>query len=600
MADITRQEPSDNKRTREHKHHHHHDRHRDHSRDLDVADQTRAGDVGVTSPQERSSPAVGVELGQLRGAEATQVKKRSDADPGAKDRSDVEIGVAESAAPDANDSSFVVDSKAPASEPGRNCTSEDGTSGGMTWRLWVLVADMVLMSVGAMVVEMCLIPALPKISTQFPENSEWVPWVISIYNIAGAVWTPIAGSLADFFGPKWITVLTLVLSMCGQVICALSSNSIFLLIVGRCIQGFGMAVSCCCLGLCACFDYCTDVLPRKACYTSDCCNDKYEQSESDTEAGVTPASTKKKQSSLLEKFWSFDPVGCILLICGVVLLLMSFTFSESWGWDEASTICLCVIGAVLLICLSFWELWVAQPLIPVRILLTRDQLLLSLVAIFSGFAQFSFFQILPYLYMSTEMSYKISVDDMLKVGLYMLPFGLASLFAMPLTIFIGKFLGHAMATSVAAAIAVLGTGLYIEFHDTVAQTIILNCVAGCGLGMSIIAVMNLITAISKPEQFGALSGANLLLRFVGGSLGPVVVTLILTHSAIITTDPDTGTEYKVYTDDSFTHSYIFLTCILACALVCTFGLSGMFKFFSAEGRKQLKAANQPQPSNSKP
>eukprot|EP00727_Mastigamoeba_balamuthi_P009063 m51a1_g478 putative glycosyl hydrolase family 20 protein (754) ;mRNA; f:201788-205619 len=92
-----------------------------------------------------------------------------------------------------------------------------------------------------MATEMTVSPALPRISVQYPEYQSWVPWTLAAYNVVGSVWTPIAGSLGDIFGVKWITLVSLCIYLVGQIGCALSRN-IFVLIAFRAVQGVGMGI----------------------------------------------------------------------------------------------------------------------------------------------------------------------------------------------------------------------------------------------------------------------------------------------------------------------------------------------------------------------
>jgi len=294
----------------------------------------------------------------------------------------------------------------------------------------------------------------------------------------------------------------------------------------------------------------------------------------------------KTKTSLKKKLLHTDIIGALLLAAGVVLLLMSFTFSETWGWKDAGTICMVVIGPLLLVALIVLEFFVPKPLIPIRSLLNRNQLVLCFISIFSGLAQFALFQILPYLYTAPMMEFQVPADNMLKVGLYLLPYGLATLAAMPFAIGVGMFLGYPVATITSNAIAVLGIGLMIKYHHTPAQTVVLNCVAGFGLGLSTISLMNLLMLISKPSEFGALSGANLLLRFVGGSLGPVVVSLVVSNTRVPL--EVSGVTYQLYTEDSFVHAFTFLTVVMGVALLGSCVLSNIFKFVTKEGRKEIR------------
>lgn len=79
--------------------------------------------------------------------------------------------------------------------------------------------------------------------------------------------------------------------------------------------------------------------------------------------------------------------------------------SSSWGWKSAKTICLVIIGALILIGWIIYELWKKNPLVPMRLLMGRDLFFLTVVGFLVGFAMFGTFQALPYLLMSPIMPF---------------------------------------------------------------------------------------------------------------------------------------------------------------------------------------------------
>ena len=64
-----------------------------------------------------------------------------------------------------------------------------------------------LIAVMIVFTESMLIPALPTIQAEFNTTATWTSWILSIYLVAGAVFTPIFGKLGDTYGKKKLLVI---------------------------------------------------------------------------------------------------------------------------------------------------------------------------------------------------------------------------------------------------------------------------------------------------------------------------------------------------------------------------------------------------------
>lgn len=84
--------------------------------------------------------------------------------------------------------------------------------------------------------------ALPFISQDLNANLSIMPWVISSYVIASAMFMILGGRLGDFFGTKKIYVLSLFLWIVSLAMAGYAS-SITMLIIARVLQGIAFAIS---------------------------------------------------------------------------------------------------------------------------------------------------------------------------------------------------------------------------------------------------------------------------------------------------------------------------------------------------------------------
>eukprot|EP00727_Mastigamoeba_balamuthi_P014267 m51a1_g9463 hypothetical protein (590) ;mRNA; f:528188-529957 len=500
-------------------------------------------------------------------------------------------------------------------------------------RLTVLTVLLVVMSLSVMFIEMCLVPALPQMREEWPDKSEWIPWVLSSYTIVGAIWTSISGSLTDIFGPKWIMIGSLILYAIGQLMAALCTKSrgIFLLLAARAVQGLGtgaselsvtivnklyprayrepiiaMCMSTLTVGmslglvggaaalekmewnelfwvtfpivlvLVVAFYF---VMPGPT--LSDLLfRNKANADITDVELATPSTDNKPAEKKEKKSLRDVDWLGAVLLTIGCVAFLMSLTFSESHGWKSGVTLGLLIGGAAFIVATVLWELYTPKPLIPIRMLLNRAQASVAVITFLSGVAGFSMFQMLPNLYVSPFMEYKVTRQ--LYSGLYMLPFGAMGALAAVIGTKAGRWAGYPIVIVVSSAFCVLCSGLYIEFHDTVVQTVLLNAVIGIGFGIAVICLINYLSVITPRENFGSISGMNMLLRFIGGSLGPVFVDLIMNRDTVKV--PVYG---EMFLPNAFHNGFIFLTVCWGACWVSTFLMPKKFAIFTKEGREYL-------------
>src|SRR5215831_4252410 len=84
-----------------------------------------------------------------------------------------------------------------------------------------------------------LASALPTIGHAFGDV-RGLPWLITIYLLAATAAMPLYGKIADIHGRRFALTVAIALHMAGSIVCALAP-SIFILILGRALQGIGGA-----------------------------------------------------------------------------------------------------------------------------------------------------------------------------------------------------------------------------------------------------------------------------------------------------------------------------------------------------------------------
>eukprot|EP00727_Mastigamoeba_balamuthi_P003992 m51a1_g13590 hypothetical protein (323) ;mRNA; r:176-1299 len=277
--------------------------------------------------------------------------------------------------------------------------AKDDPSQQLTTRNKLLLCEMLLLTLGVMATETTISPALPRIVEQYPEQQTWVPWTLAAYNVVGSVWTPIAGSLGDIYGVKWITLISLVIYLAGEIGCALS-KSIFVLIAFRAVQGIGMGV------FVLCFAAIKKTFPPKWVPVAlGIVSSMFSVGISFGLVGGAGFIKILKHTrweyvfffyvpfivfAIVAFFFTMPPVkvdksrkidviGAVLLAIGVTAFLIGLTLSETRGWKDGVVLGLIIGGVFMMGVFATAECFIKDPLVDIRLLVTRDLLIMGIV-----------------------------------------------------------------------------------------------------------------------------------------------------------------------------------------------------------------------------
>eukprot|EP00727_Mastigamoeba_balamuthi_P014334 m51a1_g9525 hypothetical protein (543) ;mRNA; r:761927-763718 len=478
-------------------------------------------------------------------------------------------------------------------------------AGPLTKRHVLLIVEMLLLTLSVMATEATISPAIPKLAVQYPKHQSWVPWTLTAYNVVGAVWTPLAGSLGDIFGVKWITLLSLAVYLAGEVGCALS-RSIFVLIAFRGVQGVGMGI----------FTLCFTAIKRSfpARFVPLALGIVSSMFSVGISFGFVGGAAIIRALDDARVRWEYvfffyvpfivaviaafyftmpeirrnrgrrvDVAGAAVLSVAVVCFLFGLTFSEDRGWRDPLVLCLTAIGLVGFVAFAIVERFIRDPLVNTELFCTRNLLTIGCVSFLIGISMFSCFQILPYLY-----QFRLGIADPVEIGCVLLPLGLAQLPVAPAAALLGKKVGFSLVITVSLALLSVGFGVYIPYHQTRTQSVLINLLCGTAMGGVIVSLMNVVSEHTKPSQFGAASGTNTLLRILGCAVGPVAMNLIMFRGALVVEVPVIDltsssqveviglVSHKIPTDAGYRSGFIFALAVALAALAVAQALSGRF------------------------
>ena len=280
---------------------------------------------------------------------------------------------------------------------------------------YVALTIMVVLMLFLVFSESCLIPALPVISREWGAQASWTPWIVSACNVVTSVWTPIAGSLGDIYGPKIVAIICLTFYSLSQVGCAVV-DKYYGVIILRAISGLGkgvfvlflatvkrtfpramtpMAVSLIStmsfLGLSVGFVGGAALIDALDGKWHDIFFITFPVFIVLTILFAMFVPNPGKAENYKERH--VDYIGGILLAGGVALFVVGLTISSNWGWKDAGTICFIVIGLLLMPVFFLFDIkFPKDPLIRFRAFKNKGLLVCGVINFILGFSAYSIFQ----------------------------------------------------------------------------------------------------------------------------------------------------------------------------------------------------------------
>jgi len=424
----------------------------------------------------------------------------------------------------------------------------------------IILIVLALLAMIVMFTEIMLVPALPAMIQDFPADAGWISWVLSIYLLVGAVATPLVGRLGDMYGKKRVLIAVMALYFVALVGAGFSIDisqalfgtpTIFVLLVFRGMQGVGMGMFTLAFGIVR-----DTFPPQKIPVAMGIISSMFSVGVSIgligggwiTSVGkwtdafhvvlvpflaLTIASAYLIKESAVPRHGTLDIPGAVLIGAGVFLLLLALTQGEEWGWSSGLFISMVLISAALLLSFVAVERKVRDPIVRPSLFRNRGILGGNVAALFVGLTMFMVFQTLPFFLMTPKAAGGLfGLEDTLTVGIYMLPSAISQL------VFSG--LGG-MLTRRTGAFKVLVAGMAVEsagfvslilLHSTFLELAVSQSIIGAGLALCMVSLINVVVESCPKSEFGVASGMNTLFRIVGGSIGPVLATAVLTSSAV--------------------------------------------------------------------
>ena len=389
------------------------------------------------------------------------------------------------------------------------------------------------------------VPVLPQIETEFGASQSTVTWVLTAYLLSASVFTPILGRLGDAYGKHRILVLSMSFLAAGSLVAAVAPT-IEVMIAGRVLTGIGGGV------LPIAFGIIRDELPRHrvpaaAGFVSSLMGVGFG-------AGIVVAGPIVEHIGFRGLFWipfavttlatiaaavvvPASPVRtpgripllpAFLLAGWLVALLLGISQAPRWGWTSPEVLGLVGLAVVLLVLWVVVEHRETVPLIDMRMMRLRGVWTTNLVALLVGFSMYAMFGFLPQLLQTpTSTGYGIGASTS-ESGFLILPNAIATFICGLIAAPLAARLGAKPVVIAGGLLGSVGLAMLVVLHAEPWHFVLVNSVAGFGIGLVFASLAPLILAAVPAEQTGAANGMNANIRTIGGSIGSAVMSTIVT------------------------------------------------------------------------
>lgn len=428
-------------------------------------------------------------------------------------------------------------------------------------------------------VETMIIPGVPVIQRDFSTTESMVSWITSAFLIVGSAVSPLFGKLGDSYGKKRMFLAALLFYIAGVGLAGLS-NSIYFLIAARAVQGIGFAIVPLALAIIA------ETFPKERIATA--------QGVVSATFAIGAAAGLIIGSYVVQDLgwqWAFHtafvlsivlfavvakflPSGhpgtrqkvdyetVVLLMAGVSLVLLYLTEGPYVGWTNVFDLGALVGGLALTIGFFVAESRKSTPLIPLHLLRIRNVLVANMTGVLSGMGMFlMFFAVIYYTELGPPAPTGLGLD-VISAGLTLAPATVLMLAGGPGLGRVVASRGPKPAMVLGGLIAIAGFLLFVFNRATTTDVMIDSAVSLVGAVGIIIPIVNMVSVSLPAETVATGLGLNTMLRNIGGAIGPVVATTIMTTYALSVPTPFGPQSFPTSTAFDYIF-YLGIVCMIA-------------------------------------
>ena len=420
----------------------------------------------------------------------------------------------------------------------------------MTWRGRALVPVLVYVGLLVAVVSSLGSPLVPTIAHDYRVSLGNAQWSLTLTLLVGAVISPVVGRLGDGPRRRQVLVGSLGVVALGSVLAALPGLGFTYLLIGRGLQGVGLAL-----------------LPL----AMSVARDHLDQARSRSTLAVLSVTAVvgvglgypitgviAEHLSFHAGFWlaagfaavamvlstivvpashhrptqHFDATGAVLLGLGLAGLLVSLSEGEDWGWTSARLIGLAVASVAVIAGFVWHELRTEVPLVNLRLMRHRTVLTANVTGVLAGVGMYMLLSmIVRYVQTPKSTGYGLGASVVV-AGLALLPMSAASFATSKLVAWLSRWFSAEQLLPIGVVTFVLGLALFATLRSSLWEIFIVMAIVGLSIGASFAVMPRMIMSSTPLSETSSALALNQVLRTVGYSIGSALSATILTaHTA---------------------------------------------------------------------
>lgn len=440
---------------------------------------------------------------------------------------------------------------------------------------WLVISYLCTVSLASALQYMLLLPLLPILPGLLNTTPSAVTWLVTASIVAGTITTPIITRLADMYGRRLMTVVSLLTIAVGSII-ALLSTDIWVIVGARAISGMAGGVVPVAIGIMR-----TELPPKHRSLGIGLVS---------AAGGVGVGIGLPIGGWLNEVFgWnamftvmflisvaliivlpliirgggprvpgSFDFAGAVLLTCSLGALLLAISMGNTWGWLSWPILALVVGGIASGLLWFAVERRVTTPLIDLRISSNRPIVLINLVSFFAGVTMFG-----NVLVMTLQVQVPADAGglgfDPLTASLVVGVVAFVMVIAAPVAgVFVSRIGGRRLLFT-GSVLTLIGYGTRFFVLDSLEWIMAASVLIQIGSAASIAAIPVIVTANAPIAQTASINGVNTLIRSVGTAIAAALLAAVVT----VTRVSPSGVVYPA--PEAF---LVFFAIATACATAC--------------------------------
>jgi EmrB/QacA subfamily drug resistance transporter len=415
---------------------------------------------------------------------------------------------------------------------------------------------LLLAALGVAMTQTIVLAALPVFGRQLEVSAAAAAWLLTGFMLAAAVATPVAGRLGDLYGYRRVMVVSLVVLVAGSVLAAVADHagSFVGLLLGRLVQGLSAGVFPVAFGLAR-----RIVAPSRLPGVIAALSAMFGVGGA---LGMVLAGPLVDVVGTESLFWlsvglglvalagavavrepearrapgSLDVGGTLLLSAVLVAVLLVVSQGRTWGWGSAATLVTVAAAVGSAIAFVLVELRVPAPTVDLRLLRRRPVATTNLATLVVSIGMFAAVTLIPQFAQAPPTAGYGLGATATGTGLLIAPVAVIMVIAAPLGARLTARVGGRTTFQVGALLAVAAMVVLAVAHDAVWQLAAGGAVLGMAYGLAFASLGTLIVDAVRPDETGAATGINTILRTVGGAVGAQIAATIITPSTGLPTE----------------------------------------------------------------